>query len=266
MKKILVIEDQARTRNLFLASLKMEGFDAIGAENGVLGVQRAQEQLPDLVICDVKMPELDGYGVLRTLRQNPVTAIIPFIFLTAKTTKTELRQGMELGADDYLTKPCKVEELLAAIATRLEKQTVFKQWYATQNQPIKGLQPIDTTSLLEPKSIFPTCSKLKKVFQYIEENYHQPINLRDVAQAVGYSTAYLTNLVKRQTQRGVHGWIVERRMAQACSLLLMTDEPVTQIAAQVGYPDPGHFIRQFRQIYKIPPKIWRNTYRQQLSG
>jgi CheY-like chemotaxis protein len=116
MKKILVIEDEARSRDLFLECLKAKGFYTIGAENGLLGVMRAQEQLPDLVICDIVMPELDGYGVLTTLRQNPVTAIIPFIFLTGSGTKAELRKGMELGANDYLTKPCTLEELLRAIA------------------------------------------------------------------------------------------------------------------------------------------------------
>ena len=111
MKKILVIEDEAQSREMFLECLEAEGFDTLCAENGRVGVQRAQSHLPDLVICDIVMPEIDGYGVLTTLRQDPVTAMIPFIFLTAKATKTELRQGMDLGADDYLTKPSTVEEL-----------------------------------------------------------------------------------------------------------------------------------------------------------
>ncbi|MBR8840683.1 MAG: response regulator [Stigonema ocellatum SAG 48.90 = DSM 106950] len=264
MTKILVIENEVRTRNLFLECLKSEGFYTIGAENGLIGLRRAQEHLPDLVLCDVMMPELDGYGVLTRLRQDLLTAIIPFIFLTAKGTQAELRQGMNLGADDYLTKPCKVEELVAAITARLEKQTVLREWYATKYHPINGSQSTDTASLLESKSIFPVGSKLNKVFQYIEENYHQPINLRDVAQAVGYSTAYLTNLVKRQTQRSVHSWIVERRMVEARSLLLKTDDPVNQIAAQVGYPDAGHFIRQFRKLNSTSPKVWRNRHREQL--
>jgi YesN/AraC family two-component response regulator len=263
MKKILVIEDEARTRNLFLNCLKAEGFYTIAAENGFVGIQRAQEQLPDLVICDIAMPELDGYSVLTTLRQNPATAIIPFIFLTGKNTKAELRQGMELGADDYLTKPCTVEELLGAIAARLEKQIVLRQWCATECQAVKGTQPTDTALALQSdsQSIFPDCSpKLNKVFQFIEDNYQQPINLCDVAKAVGYSPAYLTNLVKRQSRRPVHGWIVERRMAEARSLLLKTDEPVNQIAAKVGYPDTGHFIRQFRQLHEMSPKVWRNAH------
>ncbi|ACC80710.1 two component transcriptional regulator, AraC family [Nostoc punctiforme PCC 73102] len=253
MNNILVIEDETQTRNLFVNSLKSKGFDTIGAENGMVGVQRAEEYSPDLVLCNVSMPELDGYGVLSRLRQNPVTAIIPFIFLTVKLSKAELRKGMNLGADDYLTKPCSVEELVGAIAARLEKQKILKQWYLNQRQSPKESESTDTTNF------YPTSSKLSRVFQFIEENYHQQISLSDVAQAAGYSNAYLTHLVKRQTKRTVHDWIVERRMTQARSLLLNSDESINQIATKVGYLDAGYFIRLFRQIHKRPPKEWRNA-------
>jgi signal transduction histidine kinase len=122
MKKILVIEDEIHLRANTVEILKFEDFNVIEAENGLIGIQLAQEQLPDLILCDVMMPEIDGYGVLTALRQNPATTAIPFIFTTAKASKTDLRQGMELGADDYLTKPFTADELLSAIATRLEKQ------------------------------------------------------------------------------------------------------------------------------------------------
>jgi signal transduction histidine kinase len=121
MKKILVIEDMPSIREETLTLLELEAFEVMGAENGVVGVQLAQKQLPDLIICDIMMPELDGYGVLETLRKNPATATIPFIFLTAKAEKADLRQGMALGADDYITKPFTADELLAAVNARLEK-------------------------------------------------------------------------------------------------------------------------------------------------
>lgn len=122
MKKILVIEDEAAVRENLIDLLDAEDFDAIAAENGRIGIQRAIEEIPDLIVCDVMMPEIDGYGVLSELRKNQATATIPFIFLTAKADKADTRKGMELGADDYLTKPFSREELLCAIATRLEKQ------------------------------------------------------------------------------------------------------------------------------------------------
>ena len=258
MKKMLVIEDNTTTLDIFLKSLATEGFYAIGAKNGLIGIQQAQEQLPDLVICDVMMPELDGYGVLTTLRQDPVTAIIPFIFVTARVTKAELRQGMELGADDYLTKPCTLDELLRAIAARLEKQVPLQQWYAAQSQRVIEPLPPDTIRLAAAtQSIFPSCPKLTEVFHFIEANYHRPITLGEVAEIVGYSPTYLTNLMGLQTGQTVHCWIVKRRMAQACSLLLETKLTVNQIAEAVGYQDASYFGRQFRQLHGMPPKAWR---------
>ncbi|MBW4578181.1 MAG: hybrid sensor histidine kinase/response regulator [Tildeniella nuda ZEHNDER 1965/U140] len=128
MKKILVVEDEPSIRESLLELLTVEGFSVLGAANGNVGVQLAQQHLPDLILCDVTMPQLDGYQVLTSLRQQTATAAIPFIFLTARGTKDDFRQGMELGADDFLTKPCTADELLAAIASRFDKQaTVFKQ-------------------------------------------------------------------------------------------------------------------------------------------
>ena len=121
MIKILVIEDEVLLRANTVQLLSFEDFHTIEAENGLLGVQLAQEQLPDLILCDVMMPELDGYGALVAFRQNPLTAAIPFIFTTAKASHADLRQGMELGADDFLSKPFSADELLAAISTQLKK-------------------------------------------------------------------------------------------------------------------------------------------------
>jgi len=256
-KTILVIEDDAVTRNLFLDSLKTEGYDTISAENGRIGIQLAQEHLPDLVICDIIMPDMDGYDVLNALRQDPLTAIIPFIFLTGSDTKDALRKGMELGADDYLTKPSTVEQLLKAINTRLEKQALLRYWYATQSHQISEPIPTNVTVSETPESIFPSIPQLKEVFDYIEANYHQGITLAKVAEAVGYSRAYLTNRVAKQTGETVNGWILKRRMMAARSLLKDTNQTIEQIALALGYQNACHFSRQFRQHHGIPPKVWR---------
>jgi two-component system sensor histidine kinase/response regulator len=127
MKKILVIEDEKSVRENLLELLDAEEFDAIGADDGKTGVELAITHLPDLIICDVMMPELDGFGVLSRLRSCQETSMIPFIFLTAKADKMDLRQGMSLGADDYLTKPFTIAELLEAISVRFEKVAAFEQ-------------------------------------------------------------------------------------------------------------------------------------------
>lgn len=127
MKKILIIEDAQSLRRDIQEMLTFEGFDVCGAENGIVGVQKAREVLPDLIICDIMMPGMDGYGVLEDLRKTPATSTIPFIFLTARTDRVDMRQGMELGADDYLTKPFTASELLATVNTRLEKKAVITE-------------------------------------------------------------------------------------------------------------------------------------------
>ncbi|QSJ19188.1 response regulator transcription factor [Nostoc sp. UHCC 0702] len=259
-KTILIIEDDAATRNLFLKILEAEGFDTISAENGLVGIEQAQKHLPDLVICDITMPDMDGYGVLNILRQDPLTAIIPFIFLTGSGTKACVRKGMELGADDYLTKPSTVEELLRAIAIRLEKQALLRSWYATSSREISASLPKNTTSLATGESFFPSIPQLKEVFDYIEANYHQGITLSNVALAVGYSPAYLTNRVAKQTGETVNGWIVRRKMAAARPLLRDTDQTIEQIATALGYQNACHFSRQFRQYHGLPPKNWRKQH------
>ncbi len=129
MSTVLIIEDETSMRANVAEYLTYEGFNVIEAENGLIGVQKAREYLPDVIICDVMMPELDGYGVLLQLRSDPATATIPFIFLTAKASRLAMRQGMELGADDYLTKPFLSQELISTVKTRLEKQALVAQEY-----------------------------------------------------------------------------------------------------------------------------------------
>lgn len=129
MKKILVIEDEEIVRSNILEILESGEFKAIGAENGRRGVQLACEEIPSLIICDITMPELDGYGVLKLLRQNSATEMIPFIFLTARADKTDIRAGMNLGADDYLTKPFRRKELLTTVTARLAKHQAMTERY-----------------------------------------------------------------------------------------------------------------------------------------
>jgi|SRR5436190_369327 len=121
MKRILVIEDEPEMRRNLATILRLEKFAPVTAANGKEGLKRAKEEKPDLILCDVMMPELDGHGVLAALRDDPELVHIPFIFLTAKGEKTDVRNGMNLGADDYLSKPVDKQDLLAAIAARFER-------------------------------------------------------------------------------------------------------------------------------------------------
>jgi len=124
-KKILLIEDNLEMRENTSEILELSGYEVETAENGKVGVRKAFSDIYDLIVCDIMMPELDGYGVLRMLNRDPKTASIPFIFLTAKTEMMDLRKGMNLGADDYLTKPFDEVELLDAIEMRLKKNDII---------------------------------------------------------------------------------------------------------------------------------------------
>lgn len=121
MKKILIIEDNTDVRENLAEILELSNYQPITAENGKIGVEKALQEPPDLILCDVMMPELDGFGVLHILSKNQKTADIPFIFLTAKAEKEDFRRGMSLGADDYITKPFDDVALLQTVETRLQK-------------------------------------------------------------------------------------------------------------------------------------------------
>jgi YesN/AraC family two-component response regulator len=259
MKTVLVIEDELQTRNIFMQCLTFEGFKAHGASNGHEGIQLAQKYRPDLIVCDIMMPDMDGYSVLSVLRKTATTVATPLIFLTAKVTMADLRRGMELGADDYLTKPCTVEQFLSTITMRLQRHEEIST--AARAPEVKALEAhsVDraATEEEETAAIFPDCPKLANVFDFIERHYQNPINLSDVAEAVGYSPAYLTNLVQTETGLTVKRWIIARRMAQARLLLKTTQASVRQIAEQAGYGDPGYFTRQFRHYHGASPQAWR---------
>ena len=123
MTKILVIEDEESVRENILDLLEAESFEILAAANGKIGIDLAVSEVPDLILCDLMMPNIDGYEVLKKLNLQAATATIPFVFLTARTAKSDVRKGMNLGADDYLTKPFTRSELLNAVVSRLEKQT-----------------------------------------------------------------------------------------------------------------------------------------------
>lgn len=145
MTTILAIEDDTKIRENIQEILELEGFDVLTAANGRIGVQLAQAHHPDLIICDVMMPELDGYDVLVTLRQDPNTLKIPFIFLSAKATTADFRKGMSLGADDYLTKPFTPSELREAISIRLQKQTMMMTRYSQELERVMGSHPVTSS-------------------------------------------------------------------------------------------------------------------------
>jgi DNA-binding NarL/FixJ family response regulator len=154
MKRILIIEDEPEMRRNISTLLRYHDYAPIEAENGRKGIEAARREKPDLILCDVMMPELDGHGVLQALQHDAELAVIPFIFLTAKGEKDDLRTGMDLGADDYLTKPVANADLVRAIETRLRRsqqqaKREFKPDFSSTEPLVKlGLTARATETLL----------------------------------------------------------------------------------------------------------------------
>ncbi|WP_071189704.1 response regulator [Trichormus sp. NMC-1] len=140
MSLILVIEDETQIRLNLQEILELGDFSVITAADGTIGLQLAKSKNPDLIICDIMMPGLNGYEVLQELRQDPQSADIPLIFLTAKIGRNDLRQGMGLGADDYITKPFEPFEILQAVTARLERHSISNQAYLKESHKSETLQ------------------------------------------------------------------------------------------------------------------------------
>lgn len=193
MHKILVIEDEEYVRLNILKLLQFEDFHVIGAENGYVGTQLAKEEIPDLILCDIMMPELDGYGVRKILSQDPVTATIPFIFVTAKTDQADFRLGMLSGADDYLTKPFTRNDLLNAVEARLDKRKVINTQFQHKLDklcgsindslpyelmiPLHAIQEVLQTLITEYDSI-----ERRKILEITTEAYASSLRLQRLSQ------------------------------------------------------------------------------------
>jgi CRP/FNR family transcriptional regulator, polysaccharide utilization system transcription regulator len=204
MKKILLIEDSQDIRENIAEILTLANYQVVEAENGKVGVELAKAELPDLIICDIMMPQLDGYGVLHLLSKNPVTAGIPFIFLTAKSEKDDFRKGMNLGADDYLIKPFDDLELLDAIEMRLKKNEILKADFQKNLeglndfiQEARGLEDLD--KLLTDERKVSLVRKKQQLFS--EGNYPNALFFLNKGKIKTYKTnaegrEYITSLYK----------------------------------------------------------------------
>jgi CRP/FNR family transcriptional regulator, cyclic AMP receptor protein len=173
MKKILLIEDNDDIRTNTAEILELSNYKVIVAENGKAGVEKAIEHTPDLIICDIMMPVLDGYGVLHAVHKNESIKNTPFIFLTAKTERSDFRKGMELGADDYITKPFNGTELLNAVDSRLKKHDLLKQELSPGIEGLQHLmQAVSGESALESLAGDRNINKYKKKQTIYSEGNH----------------------------------------------------------------------------------------------
>jgi len=190
--KILVIEDDGSIRNSLLDLLDAEDYTARGGENGLTGLRLVEEFKPDLIICDIMMPDLDGYGVYDRLQENPATALIPFIFLTAKADRADQRRGMSLGADDYVTKPFTRQEILQTIERRLAKRAQLVKRY---DDKVTAL--VQSISLALPHELRTPLSGIKTGASVIVETIDamSPAEVKNVVDIIYQSAERLEHLI-----------------------------------------------------------------------
>jgi CRP-like cAMP-binding protein/CheY-like chemotaxis protein len=202
MKTILLIEDNEEVRENTAEILELASYKVLTAPNGKVGVELAQKERPDLIISDIMMPELDGFGVLHVLNKSRETAQIPFIFLTAKSDRSDFRRGMNLGADDYITKPFDDVELLDAVESRLKKVSILQQEYDPTKEGLNDF--------LNHAKTFEDLSKLsdnRKVRHYKKKNHvfmegDAPVSLMFINS--GKVKTYKTNEDGKELITGLH--------------------------------------------------------------
>jgi diguanylate cyclase (GGDEF)-like protein len=268
MTRILVIEDDPTVQTLIQKLLHSEGFDVLSASNGYQGIDIARDQSPDLIISDIMMPECDGYQVLETLHQSPDTANIPFIFLSAKSDKVDLRQGMEMGADDYLTKPFTRAELLGAIAARLAKQRTITQPYLDEmkraadslsqlayRDPLTGLN----NRILLYQQLQEQLRRSKQSSQIVTMLYLNIDRFRAVNDSLGYSVGdqVLQAIAERLRQFLGEEVVLARLGADEFSIVLTTCQnqaEMAHLAAELinalsrTYEVDGHSVQVYARI------------------
>lgn len=173
MSTILVIEDNEDIRENVTEILELSGYSVLQAPNGKDGIESARKHTPDLIICDIMMPGIDGYGVLHVLNKDPLTQHIPFIFLTSKSERSDLRAAMEMGADDYITKPFAGNELLNAIESRLKKSALIKRSFSTDLGGLNELRSaVGSTGTLEDLTKESNTSNYRKKQVVYKEGGH----------------------------------------------------------------------------------------------
>jgi len=249
---VLVVEDDAELLEFIASGLEEEGFRVLRAANGKEGLKKALDHLPDLVLTDIMMPVMDGIAFCNELKSNMMTSHIPVIMLTAKKTVESQIEGLETGADDYVTKPFHMTLLELRIHNVLKNRNLLRKKFQEEFLHIKRSQPE-----LQGERSF-----LEHAYQVVEQKCSNPdFRPEDFAEALNLGMRYLQRKLKSVSGSTPMKFITEVRMAEAAKLLAGSEMTVTEIAYEVGCEDSSNFAKLFKQHFDLAPSEYRSNYR-----
>jgi signal transduction histidine kinase/DNA-binding response OmpR family regulator len=241
---VLLVEDNTDMRSFIHTLLTEENFMVVEATNGRQGIDMAKEIIPDLIISDIMMPDVDGYQLCRELKQDIKTSHVPIILLSVKYTKTEITRGLETGADDYITKPFNMEILLTRVRNLINQRRQLQQriqWETVMHSSELGLSSLDNTLL-------------KTIQKTIDKNLSDPdFGLEQLADALYMSRASLNRKVKTLTGQSPNKFIQSYRLRRSLDLLKANAGNVTEVAFQVGFSSSAYFTKCFKEKFKRLP-------------
>jgi DNA-binding response OmpR family regulator len=245
--RILVIDDEPLNLRLMVEALQERGYRLAIAQSGAQGLQSAKHSAPDLILLDIRMPEMNGFEVCRRLRQDPATRDIPLLFLSALDDVAYKEEGFQLGADDYVTKPVHRRELVARVGAHLAR---YRRLHA--KPPKESADPTKPT--ITPKELF------DRIAADLLSHIDQTPNIDDLARQ-----AFLSRSVFNRRFRQIHGaspleWLLEKRMQHAALQLQTSDDPIREVAAALGYASPAAFTTAFRRRFGTTPTAYREAH------
>ncbi|MEO0470300.1 MAG: tetratricopeptide repeat protein [Bacteroidota bacterium] len=242
--RILVVEDNADIRSYVRDQLQGFGYQVLEAENGEVGLAMAKEHLPDLVISDVMMPKVDGYGVAKGMRKDERTSHIPLIMLTSKASDESRIKGFEHGIDEYLLKPFNAKELKARIVNLLEQRKRLRQRFSSATT----IRPNEVSAVPIDQAF------VQKVLQTIEDNLSEPqFGVEQLSEAAGMSVTHLNRKLRALVDQSAGKLIRSMRLQRAADLLKQQAATVSEIAYDLGFSDPTHFTRSFKKQFGMSP-------------
>ncbi len=243
--RILAIDDDISTLQLLVEMLRGKGYHLRATLNGVDGYHKAVENVPDLILLDINMPELDGHHLCRLLRENPETRNVPIIFLTGRSTLPDKLEGFASGCNDYIVKPYHAEEVVARIQAQLMMQCSREE----DTDPQRGVD-------LEGAEVSHNEKLLQRAVDLLLEQMEDPPPLRELARMVHSNDRTLTDLFYQAYGLSVFAWLRRERLKRACTLLLESSHPVSEVAAMVGFSHAA-FSTAFKEQYGVTPSDYR---------